>query len=410
MLFSQTTVWKPANRTHLGLCLGMLLFMDWGFFAHKLINRMAVFTLPPELVQIYKPHIDYLTDHAVDADKRRYATTHEAVRHYIDLDHFGADSLPQQWTSALQQFCDLSLVNQDDTLIIDGDQVSRAIELDQELLQLTTSSGEKYNLEVQRYARFFADSIMPHYYDDSWSIACAEVWRILNVSQSDCWNVDVADSLSSHGILPYHLAHQQRILTQAFIDRDVERIIRLSADMGHYLGDAHVPLHTTKNYNGQLTNQLGIHAFWESRIPELFAEEDYDFFVGKADYISDPRAFFWEVVLESHALVDDVLGIEKSLSEIFPDDQQYCFSDRNNLTIRTQCPAYAKAYQERMDGMVEQRMRQSVQRIGSVWYTAWVDAGQPDISELDIAWDKDKKDQELNGLFNAGKIKGRNHE
>ena len=35
-----------------------------------------------------------------------------------------------------------------------------------------------------------------------------------------------------------------------------------------------------------------------------------------------------------------------------------------------------------MKGMVEQRMRDAIKSIGSVWYTAWVNAGQPDLNSL----------------------------
>lgn len=62
---------------------------EWGFFGHRLINRVAVYTVPSEMMGWYKPYIDYIAEHAVDPDKRRYATKHEAVRHYIDLDHWG---------------------------------------------------------------------------------------------------------------------------------------------------------------------------------------------------------------------------------------------------------------------------------------------------------------------------------
>ena len=49
-------------------------YAGWGFFAHKKINRLAVFTIPePELFQFYKYHIDFIGEHAVDPDKRRYA-------------------------------------------------------------------------------------------------------------------------------------------------------------------------------------------------------------------------------------------------------------------------------------------------------------------------------------------------
>jgi hypothetical protein len=52
-------------------------------------------------------------------------------------------------------------------------------------------------------------------------------------------------------------------------EKNEAAILRLSADFGHYLGDLNVPLHTTMNYNGQLTGQEGIHGFWESRNPEI---------------------------------------------------------------------------------------------------------------------------------------------
>ena len=64
----------------------------WGFFAHKKINRLAVFTIPePELFQFYKYHIDFIGEHAVDPDKRRYAVQGEAEKHYIDIDHYIID-------------------------------------------------------------------------------------------------------------------------------------------------------------------------------------------------------------------------------------------------------------------------------------------------------------------------------
>ena len=59
----------------------------WGFYAHKKINRLAIFTLPVEMIGFYKYNIDYMTEKAVNADRRRYAVKEEAARHNIDLDH-----------------------------------------------------------------------------------------------------------------------------------------------------------------------------------------------------------------------------------------------------------------------------------------------------------------------------------
>ncbi|MCC6308828.1 MAG: S1/P1 Nuclease, partial [Chitinophagaceae bacterium] len=75
----------------------------WGFFAHKKINQYAVFLLPPEMMVLFKPKIDFITEHAIDPDKRRYAVPDEGPRHYIDIDHYGVypyDSLPRKWNDA----------------------------------------------------------------------------------------------------------------------------------------------------------------------------------------------------------------------------------------------------------------------------------------------------------------------
>lgn len=270
----------------------------WGFWAHQRINRLAVFTLPPELISVYKEHIDYLTEHAVDPDMRRYAVDGEAARHYIDVDHYGHypfDNVPRNWSEAVNKFS--------------------------------------------------------------------------------------ADTLEAYGILPYQLPRRIKELERAFREKDLTRIIRLSADIGHYIGDAHVPLHTTENYNGQLTGQKGIHGFWESRLPELFAEE-YDFFVGKCYFIESIYKEAWTAVLESHVAVDSVLSMERELTRTHPSDQKFGYESRNSIIVRTYSRSFSEAYHNMLNGMVERRMRKSILRIGSYWYTAWKNAGSPDLSEL----------------------------
>ena len=388
---------------------------DWGFFGHRRINRMAVFTLPPEMMVFYKKHIEFITDHAVDPDKRRYASRHEAARHYIDIDQWGEypfDNVPRIWTDALLKYAEIAVITEkDDTIqVIDN----QSIETGVGFVNLTERFVKRLKIKqtdsisYKRYRTFFANNIMPQYYEDEWIIDVDSLRNLLG-QKVNCKSVFAVDHFSEHGILPYHLQKMQSDLTSAFKNKNADRILRLSAEFGHYLGDAHVPLHTTTNYNGQLTNQLGIHAFWESRIPELFADHHFDFFVGKVDYVDQPQEYFWDIVLTSHSYVDSVLLIEKSLSKTFPEDQQYCYDDRGESTIRTQCAAYAAAYSKRMDGMVESRMRGSVHAIGSAWYTAWVDAGQPNLKDLLPNNNKTEEDKKLDEVVKSGAIKGREH-
>lgn len=89
--------------------------IKWGFFGHQRINRVAVFTLPPQLIGFYKEHIEFLTEHAVDPDKRRYAVEGEAQCHYIDLDHYYKkgenpfDIVPKRWNDAVKKYTEDSL-------------------------------------------------------------------------------------------------------------------------------------------------------------------------------------------------------------------------------------------------------------------------------------------------------------
>jgi len=221
------------------------------------------------------------------------------------------------------------------------------------------------------------------------------------------------DTLKAYGIVPWWLQTMLYRLTNAFKEKNQVQILKLSAEIGHYIADAHVPLHATKNHNGQYSNQRGIHGFWESRIPELLAEKEWDFFIGKAEYIRQPATFIWARVLESGIAVDSVLRFEKELSRQFPSDRKYAFEERNGIIIRQYSAAFSKAYDALLKGMIERRMRQSIFAVASFWYTAWINAGQPDLTQLaskDLSANDQHEFKQLNDAWRNGAIKGRKHD
>jgi hypothetical protein len=231
------------------------------------------------------------------------------------------------------------------------------------------------------------------------------------------WNDAVAryseDTLQTYGIVPWWLQTMLLRLTNAFKEKNQARILRLSAEIGHYIADSHVPLHATKNHNGQYTDQKGIHGFWESRIPELLAEKEWDFFIGKAELIKNPAEFIWARVMESAAAADTVLKFEKQLSQTIPSDQRFSYEDRNGALIRQYSSSYTKTYNDILKGMVERRMRQSIFAVASFWYTAWVNAGQPDLTKLSnktFSPDDLKEFESLNQAWKNNSLKGREHE
>ncbi|MEZ4959164.1 MAG: zinc dependent phospholipase C family protein [Saprospiraceae bacterium] len=395
-----------------GALLATALAPPWGFYAHRKINRQAVFTLPPEMTVFYKKNIEYLTEHAVDPDMRRYATRHEAPRHFMDLDRYGEPpfpTLPRHWADALAQFSEYYFINEkNDTLPVFKRGPEGHLYLEDSLV-FFEKTGQ--SLPYDTLLGFFKSDILPQYYEDNWVVDCGVFSARFGSVLPRCNGIFVVDKLSGHGILPYHLNKMLNSLKYAFIEQDAKKILRLSADFGHYVADAHVPLHTSQNYNGQLSGQDGIHAFWETRLPELFAEDTYDFWVGKASLIEKPQDYFWGIVLKSHSYVDSVLGIEKDLRKQFPPDRQFCNEMRGDVLVKTQCEDFAKAYSDRMGSMVEDRMRAAIVATGSAWYTAWVLAGQPDLRSLaNPGSEEDEEQKELEQAVKSGKLLGRPHE
>ncbi len=224
--------------------------------------------------------------------------------------------------------------------------------------------------------------------------------------------------LSSNGILPWYLEDMMDKLTKAFKEKRKTEILFIAADLGHYIGDAHMPLHTTNNYDGQLTNQKGIHALWESQLPEIFGKS-YNYKCPEAHYIDNIRSEIWKIIFDSHQLVDTMLIADKKLKESFPAKDIYKTDStgkiiKNKFDQQTFSKAYASQYHKVLKGMVENQARKAIVELSSFWYTAWANSGKPNLSELDPAeltqrnaklLKKEKKLLEKGELFGLGKEK-----
>ena len=198
------------------------------------------------------------------------------------------------------------------------------------------------------------------------------------------WDAAVAkfseDTLLKYGILPWHIQSVYYQLVKAMENGDAKRVLFLATDLGHYIADAHVPLHTTLNYNGQLSNQSGIHSFWESRLPELFSE-NFSYWVDNVKYQPNILQTSWEVIKGSYAAKDSVLNFERELSKTFPLDQQYSYEGRGQRIKKVYSVEYSNAYHQKLGGMVERQMQKSIHCLANTWYSAWVDAGQPNMDK-----------------------------
>ena len=232
------------------------------------------------------------------------------------------------------------------------------------------------NPDRRRYA--VADEAAKHYIDldDYGDSAVYKLPRYWN----DAVKRYGEDTLQARGIVPWQINRMYFQLKDAFLLKDPQRILKASAELGHYVADANVPLHTTSNYDGQLTGQAGIHAFWESRLPELYFGE-YDFFVGKATHLDNVQLVAWQAIEQANKALDSVLRIEKQLFEK-SGAKKFNFETKGKQTVKVISEQYAKEYHALLSGMVERQFRNSVKMVGDIWFTAWVDAGQPDLKSL----------------------------
>lgn len=285
-----------------GLCILLFSLLatkegySWGFAAHSTINKLAVALLPQPLLNFFMPYQSYLSEHAVDPDKRRYIDSLEASRHYIDLEFYESqlplDTIPHFWKSALTKY------------------------------------GQKH--------------------------------------------------LNDFGSLPWQIQRSMWKLRIAFCEKNLQKILQNAAELGHYVADAHVPLHTTANYDGQLTQQRGIHALWETKIPDLSFESYSTVFPNANFWFSESDTIF-NILEESHALVPMILAAQKTINQLIT--EQYRFAIKVNANSGKPTKDYANAYllacERAMENSVSNRMRMSIYRVASCWLTCWILAGQP---------------------------------
>lgn len=189
------------------------------------------------------------------------------------------------------------------------------------------------------------------------------------------------DTLVKYGIVPWHVVRLKERLTNAFRTQNTDSILFYAADMGHYISDAHVPLHTTLNYDGQLTDQKGLHSLWESKVPEMHAA-NYRLQNKKAVYFPNAEKAIWAIVRHTHSLVNQTLELEREASKEFTDATKFVHVERNDQVRQYYSDDFAKKYQQLLGPMVERQMAASAEAVASFWYTCWVDGGKPDLSDL----------------------------
>ncbi|TGE16773.1 zinc dependent phospholipase C family protein [Hymenobacter elongatus] len=240
-----------------------------------------------------------------------------------------------------------------------------------EIVRMATAPDERRDDDPKEAPKHYID--MDHYGEDPFG-AMPKLWEKATAKYS-------ADTLRKYGTVPWTVLETKEALTEAFRQRDSVAIVRLSAELGHYIADAYVPLHTTMNYDGQLTNQQGMHSLWESKLPERHLAE-YKLDCEKAEYLKDPLRAIWTSVQESYGFLGDTFDKEEKVTRTFTTETKYTFSHKFGKTRRAYSDAFADAYHKEVGGQVAYRLKQAPTMVASMWLSAWQDAGKPDLDAL----------------------------
>ena len=161
------------------------------------------------------------------------------------------------------------------------------------------------------------------------------------------------------GILPWAILNTADSLEAAFESGNMHTAMLIASDLGHYIADGHMPLHITKNYDGQITGQNGIHSRYETHMIGDFQNEII--YTGDSlQYIDNLPDFVFNMLYENYQYVDSVL---------YADSVAQAFAGNHNSTTY-----YNKLWDIAKNFTIGLFQKASY-RIACVIYTEWINAG-----------------------------------
>jgi hypothetical protein len=187
------------------------------------------------------------------------------------------------------------------------------------------------------------------------------------------------ENVQKNGLLPWRIAEVMDSLGEAISNQSNEKMLRYFSWIAHYVEDAHQPLHVTENYDGQLTNQPGIHSRFETELvkhmisknglnfnPKRLASELVNF-----EPISDKVKFAFDIVLESYNYIEPILEADRFAKDKIPVEKLYRVEKRDGRTRYIYSDDYYSIMNERLGSLVLSRMEKSAVRLAYIWLNVW---------------------------------------
>ncbi|HME13521.1 MAG TPA: hypothetical protein VKF79_11695 [Candidatus Acidoferrum sp.] len=168
--------------------------------------------------------------------------------------------------------------------------------------------------------------------------------------------------LEGNGLLPWQVGVYSQKLTEAMKMGHWDEAKIDAAILAFYVGETNDPFHTTDNYDGRLSGQVGIDERFGSTLVDRFSSF-FPMRPNDASFIGDPTDHAFESSLASHSVIENVL-----------------LADRNAQLGQT---SYTDEYYDRFYNLsaaiLIHQLSNAATDTGSYWLTAWINAGRPQL-------------------------------
>ncbi len=231
--------------------------------------------------------------------------------------------------------------------------------------------GPRHYLDIDNYPGFLASGRIPQTYDSVVSL------------YGEAFVID-------NGVLPWATIKTYDSLVAAFARFDWGKAVLFASDLGHYVGDAHNPLHITRNYNGQYTNNYGIHSRYETGMINSFQNEIVMSGTG-ISFITDLDDYIFGYIYANYNYVDSIMAADTYAQGVAGNTTSY---------------EYKAALWEKTRNYTVPLFNNASNALAGMIYSAWVEAGKPDMNSGPGIFEFNKKENILGLKINPNPVKG----
>jgi len=208
------------------------------------------------------------------------------------------------------------------------------------------NEGPKHYIDIDSYPEFNASGKIPQTLDS------------VNAIHGSAFVID-------NGILPWATKASFDSIRNCMQRHDFVKAKFFAADLGHYVADGHMPLHITKNYDGQFTGNTGIHSRYETTMINSFILQIV--YTGEnATEISDVNQFIFDYLYTNNSYCDSVLAADN-----------YAKLQSGGSTSTT---TYKNALWSKSKSFTIPLFQRASHALASLIYTAWIQAGSPSLT------------------------------